>query len=683
MPRNQYINRLSDEKSPYLLQHAHNPVDWYPWGDEAFGRAVQENKPVFLSIGYSTCHWCHIMERESFEDLEVAQILNRDFVSVKVDREERPDIDTVYMNVCQGMTGQGGWPLTIIMTPDKKPFFAGTYIPKQSRGGLTGLMDLLPRLAGIWQEEPEACFDAGDRIKEWLEQSVQPAEAPGEINRELFDKAFEHFARNYDAGYGGFGSAPKFPTPHQLLFLLRYWFYTHEPRALEMVEKTLRSMYRGGIYDHIGFGFSRYATDRAWLVPHFEKMLYDNALLVTAFLETYQATGDKLYARVAGEIFTYVLRDMNHKEGGFFSAEDADSEGEEGKFYVWTVAEVLEALGELKGIEFCGYYGITPGGNFAGQSIPNLVGTDFSEERRQEMEPLRQALYEYRLKRIRPFKDDKVLLSWNGLMIAALALGGRVLDEPLYLQKARDAVDFIETHMRIKGRYLRRYRQGEAGNPAFAADYAAYVWGLLEMYRSTLDSWYLQKALEVNREMIDLFWDETEGGLFYYARDNEELLVNPKEVYDGAIPSPNSLAARNLVWLSRLTADEQINEKAERILPVFSASLTEHPWAHTYFLLAAMPTQFSNHEVVIVGEVAEQGTRDMIRMMNQLFSPDTTLALKQDSKNDLNNLITYTEDMRKVDEKATAYVCSGYSCQEPVIGAAQLYERLAPHQPQS
>lgn len=621
------------------------------------------------------------MERESFEGQEVAQLLNQDFIAIKVDREERPDIDTVYMNVCQGMTGHGGWPLTIVMTPDKKPFFAGTYIPKHNRSGLTGLMDLLPQLAKIWKTDPNACHNAGDGVQAWLKQTTQLSATPGEIKRDVFDKAFQYFSHIYDPNYGGFGNAPKFPTPHQLYFLLRYWYYTREPLALEMVEQTLQSMYRGGIYDHIGFGFSRYSTDRAWLIPHFEKMLYDNALLAVALSETYQATGNQLYARVAREVFTYVLRDMTFSNGGFFSAEDADLEGEEGKFYVWTVAEVLEVLGELKGMEFCSYYDITPGGNFTGQSIPNLVGMDLSEEKRQELEPLRERLYEHRLKRTAPFKDDKILLSWNGLMIAALALGGRILNEPLYLEKAQAALDFIETHMRRKGRYLRRYRQAEAVNPAFAADYAAYGWGLLEMYRSTLDSWHLQKALQVNREMMDLFWDELEGGLYYYGKDSEELLINPKEVYDGAIPSPNSLAARNLIWISRLTADRQISQQAEKMMQVFSAPVSQHPWAHTYFLLAAMPTQFLSQEVVIVGEAEEQGARDMIAVMNQLFSPDTILVLKQDSENNLHDLISFSEEMKKVDEQATAYICSGFSCQEPVIEAVQLYERLVSYQP--
>jgi hypothetical protein len=676
MKTTQLPNRLIDEKSPYLLQHAYNPVKWYPWGEEAFNKAEQENKPVFLSIGYSTCHWCHVMERESFEDEEVARLLNQHFVAVKVDREERPDIDTVYMNVCQGMTGHGGWPLTIIMTPDKKPFFAATYIPKYDRRGLSGMMTLLPRIAQIWQDDRPSCYGIGDRISDWLIEASLPAGNRAEIKAGVFDEAFQYLTRVYDSEYGGFGSAPKFPTPHNLYFLLRYWYYTGEELALEMVEQTLKSMYKGGIYDHIGFGFARYSTDRAWLVPHFEKMLYDNALLAVAFVETYQATGNEFYADVAREIFTYVMREMTSPEGGFYSAQDADSEGEEGKFYVWTAAEIMEVLGEFKGMEFCSFYGIAPEGNFEGKSIPNLLGTELSDDERRQLEPVRLRLFNHRSKRIAPFKDDKILLSWNGFMIAALALGGRVLDEPSYIEKARTALTFIETRMRVGDRYMLRYRQGEAANPALAEDYAALVWGLLEVYRSTLNPAYLQKALEVNSEMINLFWDEVQSGLYYYGKDSEELLINPKEVYDGSIPSPNSLAARNLVWLGRLTGDQATTRLAELILKAFSEPVSQHPWAHTHFLLAAMTDHFAGKDIVIAGDRHEEQTRDMISVLNQVFRPDITLVLKTSQDELVGELVPFGKEMKKVDDRVTAYICEGFSCREPVFSAEQLCEAV-------
>jgi len=614
------------------------------------------------------------MERESFEDDEVARLLNKHFVSIKVDREERPDIDTVYMNVCQGMTGHGGWPLTIIMTPDKKPFFAATYLPKHDRSGLSGMMSILPRIAEIWQTDKLSCYNIGDRINDWLKDASKSAKNHNEIKADVFDKAFQYFSHVYDPEYGGFGNAPKFPTPHNLYFLLRYWYYTGEEMALEMVEKTLQFMYKGGIYDHIGFGFARYSTDRMWLVPHFEKMLYDNALLAIAFVETYQATGKELYARIAREVFTYVVREMTSTEGGFFSAQDADSEGEEGKFYLWTPAQVVEVLGQSAGMKYCSYYGITPQGNFEGNSIPNLLNSDLTEEERHQIEPMRDKLFNYRSQRVAPFKDDKVLLSWNGFMIAALALGGRVLNEPSYIEKAQAALDFIESHMRVGDRYMLRYREGEAANPALAEDYAALVWGLLEMYRSTLKPQYLQRALEVNAEMVKLFWDDDQYGFYYYGKDSEELLINPREVYDGAVPSPNSLAARNLVWLRQLTGDQEINRLTERILKAFSEQVSHHPWAYTYFLLAAMANHYAGKDIIIAGDWHEEDTWDMLSKLNQTFIPDSTLALKTSQDTLINELIPFSKEMNKVNQQVTAYVCEGFSCREPIFSAERLYE---------
>ncbi|HQA48726.1 MAG TPA: thioredoxin domain-containing protein, partial [Bacillota bacterium] len=551
-------NRLIHEKSPYLLQHAHNPVDWYPWGEEAFEKAKLEDKPIFLSIGYSTCHWCHVMERESFEDEEVAKVLNDYYVSIKVDREERPDIDSIYMSVCQAVTGQGGWPLTIIMTPDEKPFFAGTYFPKSGKYGYPGLVELLLRIKDAWDTERDRLVETGSNITEAIKNS--PRRIDGEkLGQETAERALRGFRNSFDEVYGGFGGAPKFPTPHNLYFLLRYWKASGNGTALIMVEKTLESMYKGGLFDHIGFGFSRYSTDGKWLVPHFEKMLYDNALLAYAYTEAYQATGKDIYKDIARKIFTYVLRDMTSTGGGFYSAEDADSEGEEGKFYLWQPEEVKEAAGEEDGKLFCDWYGISPAGNFEGKSIPNLIGRDLGilyEDKAlaRRLDGVREKLFMYREKRIRPHRDDKILTSWNGLMIAALALGGRAFHSDEYIKAAEAAYGFIQRNLvRGDGRLLARYRDGESAFPAYLDDYAFLVWGLIELYRATFKTGYLKRALELNRDMLDLFWDEREGGLFLYGEDSEQLIMRPKEVYDGALPSGNSVALYNMLRLSRMT----------------------------------------------------------------------------------------------------------------------------------
>lgn len=671
-------NRLIHEKSPYLLQHAHNPVDWYAWDEEAFDRARQENKPVFLSIGYSTCHWCHVMEHESFEDEEVAQMLNGYFVSIKVDREERPDIDAVYMSVCQGLTGQGGWPLTIIMTPDKKPFYAATYLPKSTRGGLPGLMQLLPQIAQLWQNDPEAAATTGERIADWLKRTDRLAQNK-EINKETLRSAFQHFSMSYDKKFGGFGAAPKFPTPHNLIYLLRYWYYTGEERALEMVEHTLACMYQGGIYDHIGYGFARYSTDAAWLVPHFEKMLYDNALLAMAYLEAFQATGKRFYARIAREIFTYVAREMTAPEGGFYSAQDADSEGEEGRFYVWSPDEVMEQLGEESGGEFCGRYNIRRSGNFEGKSIPNLIASPLSEEERSGMEAFLQRLYRHRQNRVAPLKDDKILMGWNGLMMAALAMGARILGEPDYLETARRTWLFLKKNLvGDNGRWLVRYREGEARFPALSSDYAAVVWALLELYRSTLEIDYLREAIDLNHAMNTLFWDHAQGGWFYYGSDAEQLLTNPKEVYDGAMPSVNSVGLNNLVFLYRFTGDPELLDQVQKLEQVFSGEVSGHPWAHSFFLTAAMQQQYPARDVVLVGLRQDPALLGMINIVEGCYAPDVLVSLKETTNGLTEKLMPFSRDMQMIGNKPAAYVCSGFSCQAPTTDLQTLASLLVP-----
>ncbi|WP_418791548.1 thioredoxin domain-containing protein [Phosphitispora sp. TUW77] len=651
-------NRLANEKSPYLLQHAHNPVNWYPWSDEAFSKAEAEDKPIFLSIGYSTCHWCHVMERESFEDTEVAEILNKNFISIKVDREERPDIDTIYMAFCQAITGQGGWPLTVFLTPDKKPFFAGTYFPKKDTRGIRGLISLLKQITELWQNQKNKILSSVTDITNAIENNFFSHDR-GTVTEDTLLRAYDYYENSFDPVYGGFGSAPKFPAPHNLSFLLRFWKMTGRERALEIVEKTLESMYLGGMYDHIGFGFSRYSTDRQWLVPHFEKMLYDNALLAIAYLEAYQAGKKEKWAKIARDIFSYVLRDMTSPEGAFYSAEDADSEGEEGKFYVWTPDEIKEVLGNEEGEQICQQYDITLQGNFEGKSIPNLIRTGYQEG---NLKALNQ-LFIYRNKRIHPFKDDKILTAWNGLMIAALSLGSRVLNEPQYAEAAEKAAEFITQKLRRSdGRLLARYRDGSADFPAYVDDYAFLVWGLIELYQATFKPGYLSLALELNRDMLKLFWDNSNGGLFQYGSDAENLISRPKEIYDGAMPSGNSVAALNLIKLARYTGDTDLEKKFRLQLETFGGAINKSPMSHANFLMSVWFDIMPSLEITLSGNPESNEMEEMLRVINRSFHPELLLTVRVPGKED--------------EEISTAYVCTNHSCQQPITSVKKLAELL-------
>ncbi len=663
-------NRLANQKSPYLLQHAYNPVDWFPWGDEAFDKAKAEGKPIFLSIGYSTCHWCHVMERESFEDEEVARVLNDNFIAIKVDREERPDIDHIYMNVCQALNGSGGWPLTIIMTPDKKPFFAGTYFPKRARMGYPGIVELLEKTMESWNTQRDSLLEASNHILDHI-KSDSREDSEGELTIEAAGKAFKGFKLRFDSEFGGFGRAPKFPTPHNLQFLLRYWKLTNDAGALEMVEKTLVSMYRGGIYDHIGFGFSRYSTDRKWLVPHFEKMLYDNALLSVTYLEAYQATGKKQYGEVARQIFEYVLRDMTSPEGGFYSAEDADSEGVEGKFYVWSPKEITEILGEDAAVEFNGYYGINEKGNFEEKSIPNLLHNKeaFDNITSNPVEEYRKKIFEVRRKRVHPYKDDKILTSWNGLMIAALAIGARVLDDRRYSEAAEKAVGFIRAELvKEDGRLLARYREGEAAYPGYLDDYAFVIWGLIELYEASFKAEYLRLALDLNMDMLKYFYDEENGGLYLYGSDSEQLIVRPKDVYDGATPSGNSVAAMNFLRLGRLTGDPDLEDKAYEQLKAFGGAIEGSPMGYTHMLMALLFINSKASEIVVVGNSEDKNARRMLSVANSHFLPFTVVLFKDEEgvADGITSLAAYTEGQIMIDDKATAYVCENFACRAPI-----------------
>ena len=686
-----YTNRLILEVSPYLLQHAHNPVNWYAWGEEAFHAARDEGKLVFLSIGYSTCHWCHVMEEESFDDLEVARLLNRDFIAIKVDREERPDIDNVYMSVCQAMTGSGGWPLTIIMTPDKRPVFAGTYFPKRARFGRPGLMEILAGVAEAWRSRPGDLEPISERIVDALKERER-RQAPGdEPSLEAIDRAYSELAAQFDARWGGFGRAPKFPTPHQMTFLLRYWRRSGQEAALEMVEKTLGAMRLGGIYDHVGFGFHRYSTDPDWRVPHFEKMLYDQALLATAYTEAYQATSREEYARTAREIFSYVRRDLTSPEGGFYTAEDADSEGEEGRFYLWTTDEVLEILGPERGGRFIEVYNLEKDGNFAseapGRNIAylkkplRLIAGDLGMTAgalREEIEEDRLALFEAREARVHPLKDDKVLTAWNGLMISALARGYQVFGDEQYAADARGAADFVLSRLEDdRGRLLRRYRLGVASLPAHLNDYAFFVQGLLDLYEATFEVRYLEEAIRLADRMLDLFWDDENGGFFFTARDQETILLRHKEVYDGAIPSGNSVAAMNLLRLWHITSRPDYGEKGRDVLRAFSGRLTSHPSHYTQLIQALDFGIGPSYEVVIAGEPGAEDARDMLRALRRAFIPNKVVLFRPAGDGgEITKIAPFTAGQTGIDGRAAAYVCRDYACRAPTTDTRAMLAAL-------
>ena len=688
-------NRLQYSKSPYLLQHADNPVDWYPWGEEAFEKARRENKPVFLSIGYSTCHWCHVMEHESFENSTVAALMNEAFVSIKVDREERPEIDKVYMTVCQMLTGGGGWPLTIILTPDKQPFFAGTYFPKSGRYGRIGMLELVPRVRELWRTRPEDLKQDAGKITRALEETAA-GDSVAEPARLDLDRAYEDLAARFDSANGGFGGAPKFPTPHNLNFLLRYWKRTGEEKALAMVTKTLEALRLGGICDHLGYGFHRYSTDALWRVPHFEKMLYDQALIAIACLETYQATGKPLFAEMAREIFTYVLRDLRAPEGGFYSAEDADSEGEEGKFYLWTVEQVREALAPEEAELAVRVFNLAPEGNYSDPAADSSSGANIlylkkdipalaaelgfkPEELAEKLEKVRAKLFALREKRVHPGKDTKVLTDWNGLMIAALAQGARVLDEPQYEKAARKAAAFVLSSLRdSRGRLLHRFADGESGITANLDDYAFTVQALLELYETTFEPSYLKTALELNRDLLAHFQDSGGAGGFYFtAEDAEALLVRQKEYYDGALPSGNAVEALNLLRLGRLTGDTALEERAAGLLETFTPLARQAPSGFTQFLCAADFAFGPTFEIVIAEGGDSSGAARMLKALRSRFLPGKVVLLRPAGDSpEICRLAPFTSTQSSIDGRATAYVCRNYNCKLPTTDAVEMLSLL-------
>ena len=663
-------NELQREKSPYLLQHADNPVAWRPWGPAALALARRENKPIFLSIGYSTCHWCHVMAHESFEQEEVAALLNRAFVPIKVDREERPDVDAVYMAACVALTGAGGWPLTVLLTPDQKPFWAETYLPRPQ------LLALLKQIEQAWRDDPGALTAAGETLTDHLRQ--EGAVRPGAPSRALVEQGVAQLTQRFDRRWGGFGPAPKFPMPHQLLFLLRYAQRTGDGAARQMAERTLEQMYRGGLFDHIGGGFARYSTDETWLVPHFEKMLYDNALLALAYTEAYQQTGREIYRNVACRTIHYVLRELADPAGGFVCGQDADSDGVEGKYYVFTPAEIGQVLGRPAGALWCRRFGVTASGNFEGKSILNLIHTADWEQEPEQIQPLRQRLALYRRGRTRLHRDDKVLTSWNGLMIAALARAGLVLDVPRYLSSAERAAAFLRQNLTDgAGRLLARWREGEAAHPGKIDDYAFLAWGLLELYGATFRVEYLEGACALAGRLLDQFFDREAGGFYPYAEEDEALITRTKEVYDGALPSGNAVAALVLSRLARLTGAGRWQQALERQLGYLAGAIGSYPAGHCMTLLALLETLWPTAELVVcAGAKPPEGLAPFLRARPR---PGLTVLVKTaDNQARLAALAPFTAPYPVAADGARYYLCRNRACQRPCDSLEQVARQLEP-----
>ena len=676
MTTHKHTNKLINEASPYLLQHAHNPVDWYPWGQEALDRAMKQDKPIFLSIGYSTCHWCHVMERESFENERIAEIMNEHFVSIKVDREQRPDVDRVYMDAVQMMTGSGGWPLSVFLTPQGKPFYGGTYFPPTDMPGRPGFERVLLAIADAWKNKREQLISSAGKLSEAL-ANVGPTQET-KLSAAMMESGFNYLQRIFDPLRGGFGAAPKFPQPTYLSMLLGYGYRTGDKRALEMVEKTLDEMAKGGMYDHIGGGFHRYSTDARWLVPHFEKMLYDQALISRAYLEAWQITGKADYARVAREIFDYVLRDMTNPDGGFYSAEDADSEGHEGKFYVWDPKETTAVLGKNDAAIFNRYYGVTEKGNFEeGKSILNVttpieqLAKEYGKEQ-TEIESIlaeaRSKLFRARHKRIHPHTDDKVIAGWNGLMISSLAYGGAILGEEKYVKGAERCAEFILKTLHKDSRLMRYYRDGRVVERGFLDDHAYMILGLVSLYEASFDVKWLAEAKKLSSEMIDLFADEQRGGFFLTGKDSEKLIVRTRPNYDGAVPSGNSIAALALLRLGRLTMNQQLGVQGRKTLESFSQRLEQSPVSLSAMLVALNFWLGPAQEIVIAGADSAADTTGMLELVRRRFLPNTVVVLHDQGKTDaaFYEVLPFVRNQIARGDKATAYVCENYACKQPV-----------------
>ncbi|MCF7797508.1 MAG: thioredoxin domain-containing protein [Lentisphaeria bacterium] len=690
---NIHTNRLVNETSPYLKQHAHNPVDWFPWGDEAFEKAIQEDKPIFLSIGYSTCHWCHVMAHESFEDPAVAAYLNEHFVSIKVDREERPDVDHVYMAVCQAMTKSGGWPLTIVMTPAKEPFFAGTYFPRESRGGRIGILELLERIRDVWENARESVYNSTNEIINHLEKSGEIPAGPA-LTDSTAHVAARDLADHFDTQYGGFREAPKFPSPHTLTFLLQQTQITGDVSFQAMAVKTLTEMRLGGMYDQIGGGFHRYSTDRKWHLPHFEKMLYDQALLVMAYTDAYQITRNDLFRRTVTETIDYLVRDMRSVDGVYFSAEDADSEGEEGKFYTWRYEDIEAIVGQTRIALLADEFSLSVSGNFLEEATRQPTGLNILhlsdvpeklaersgltvEQWWQRWEQDRQALLAEREKRIRPDRDEKILTDWNGLTIAALAKAARVLGRPEYATRAREVADFVLANlMRTDGTLLHHYAPSGTAVPAFLDDYANFIWGLRELYETVFDTRYLEAAVTLQRTQDALFWDDSRGGYFFTPANGERLITRAKEVYDGAYPSGNAVSAANLFYLARITGEPVWESMLEKLNQAFSQQVQRVPEGFTALLAAITISRTGFREIVVTGPPNHPATQEMLRLIQDRYDPFKVLLYRNPEDALLTELAPFTKDQVPINGRPTVYICENYACREPVDSIEKLRQVL-------
>jgi len=678
-----YTNALIHESSPYLQQHAHNPVHWMAWGEDAFALARLQDKPIFLSIGYSTCHWCHVMEKESFEDPEVAALLNRYFVAIKVDREERPDIDAVYMHAAQMINGSGGWPLNLLLTPDKKPFFATTYMPKHGRFGRLGLMELAQQVGDVWQQDRQRIEASAHSIASALQRSIAVS-APSltaddtkstSIDATLIDQAYINTAKNFDVSHGGFGTTPKFPSPQRLLFLLRYGVLKDQPEALKMVEKTLTAMQRGGIHDQLGGGFHRYSTDAKWFQPHFEKMLYDQAMLMMSYAEGFRATGNPSFADSARDIADYMLRDMRDPQGAFYAAEDADSAGVEGKFYVWTASEIRAVLGK-RAAAFMRAYGIDEDGNFSDEATHRKSGENILY-RTAAIDVARfksdiEKLLAVRAQRIRPFRDDKILTDWNGLTIAALAITGRILHESRYTQAAATAANFILQQVRDQnGDLLHRWRKGEAAIHGQLEDYSSMVWGMIELYQASFEPRWLKAALDLNSRMLKQF-KGSDGGLYQVVK-NDDLIARPMEVFDGALPAGNAVAMHNLVRLSRLTGDASLAAEAAALAEHFGSTAKRAPTGVLHMLSAVLLAESSGKEIVLAGDKQSAAAAKMLHVIEQYYHPNTVVLWHEPG---IEALAPFSKGQTAIDGKMTAYVCENFQCNRPTTSLDELKRYL-------
>src|SRR6266404_2651852 len=678
---NSHTNKLIDETSPYLLQHAHNPVNWYPWGPEALERSRSEDKPILLSIGYSACHWCHVMEHESFENEDIARLMNENFVCIKVDREERPDLDSIYMNAVQMMTGHGGWPMTMFLTPDLKPFYGGTYYPPEDRRGMPGFPRVLMSIADSYQTKREEILSSADVITAELKKSDRFVASNEMLTTEVLNAAFAALSSNFDKANGGFGGAPKFPPSMTLMFLLRHYKRTRSDQALKMVETTLQKMAGGGMYDHLGGAFARYSVDAHWLVPHFEKMLYDNALLTRVYLYAYQETKNPLYRRVAEETLEYVIRDMTDRSGGFYSSEDADSEGEEGKFYVWTKAEVMGLLGEEDGQIFCEFFDVTEQGNFEhGNSILNTPRSieEFAAAKTLDVGSLRKLihtgkrkLFNAREKRVRPGRDDKSLAAWNGLMLTAFAEAANILVRDDYREVAIRNAAFITTQLMKDGRLLRTYKSGQAKLNGYLEDYAYVIEGLLAVYEATFELKFFTQARELADTMIAHFWDEQDGGFFFTSSDHEELITRTKDYFDNATPSGNSVAAVVLLKLGVLTSNRDYTNRAVTVLRAMRPAMSRYPSAFGYTLSALDFYLSEPKEIAMVGKLDSHEVRAFVEEVYSRYIPNKVVAAAEPNDERAASEIALLADRRAINGQATVYVCRNYTCLEPATTVEQ------------